>query len=327
MAQTETLEQEIDQLYGLPLEEFTAQRDAAAKRLRSEGDHDAAAEVKRLRKPSRLAWALNQVRRHERDQVDELLAAGERLQEAQRELVQAGERGMLRTAAAEERELVGRIVGLAERELAAAGHPANPSAQSKLFSTLHAAAANSEAREALATGRLLGEYQISDLGLSPGGLADVAVPGKTRTGGKPKDATADKRAAAKSGAAKNKAGSGADKPRAAADKATATEDTARAAADIKANAAAERKARVAAEREARQITAKLGRARERSHDLARQQKQAERELADAERAAARAAAVVERAGATAERARAAAREASARVDELEVQLTAARSAA
>src|SRR2546423_10595587 len=116
MAGSERLEQAVDRLYGLPLEEFTAQRDAAAKRLRAAGERDAAAEVKRLRKPSRLAWALNQVRRHDPEPVDELIAAGERLQEAQRQLVEAGERGLLRDAAADQRELVGQIADLAQRE-------------------------------------------------------------------------------------------------------------------------------------------------------------------------------------------------------------------
>src|SRR2546430_7081126 len=98
MADFETFSEVIDRLYGLPLEEFTPARDAAAKELRAAGERDAAAEVKRLRKPSRLAWALNQVRRHDPEPVDELIAAGERLQEAQRQLVEAGERPRARYA-------------------------------------------------------------------------------------------------------------------------------------------------------------------------------------------------------------------------------------
>ena len=47
----------IDELYGLPLEDFVAQRDALAKRLRADGDRDAAAAVKKLPKPTRAAWA------------------------------------------------------------------------------------------------------------------------------------------------------------------------------------------------------------------------------------------------------------------------------
>ena len=51
----------VDQLYGLPLEEFTKARDAEARRLRAEGDKDAAAAVKALEKPTKAAWAINQV--------------------------------------------------------------------------------------------------------------------------------------------------------------------------------------------------------------------------------------------------------------------------
>jgi hypothetical protein len=290
MAQGETLAEVTDRLYGLPLEEFTPARDAAAKQLRAAGQRDIAAEIKRLRKPSRLAWALNQVRRHDPDPVDELIGAGERLQEAQRQLVEAGERGLLRDAAAEERELVGRIAELAERELARSGHPANPTAQGKLFSTLHAAAADPEVRDALAAGRLLGEHQLSDLGLVPGGAGASQASG---------------------GASRARRGRGA-----AAEADTRPRD----GAERGAQAAAERKARAATERAARQISTKLERARERSHALAKQQKDAERELADAQRAAERAAAAVERAAASAERARATALQAAQQVSELEAQL-------
>ena len=50
---------EADDLYGLPLGEFTATRDALAARLKAAGDKEAAAEVKRARKPSVPAWAAN----------------------------------------------------------------------------------------------------------------------------------------------------------------------------------------------------------------------------------------------------------------------------
>jgi hypothetical protein len=66
-------------LYGLPLDEFTAARDAEAKRLRAEGDAEAAKAVKALRKPSRAAWAINRAVRSEPEAVKELVGAGERL--------------------------------------------------------------------------------------------------------------------------------------------------------------------------------------------------------------------------------------------------------
>ena len=115
----------IDRLYGLPLDEFTPARDAAAKERRGEGDREGAEGLKRLRKPNLVAWSLNRVRRAEPGVVDELLAAGERLQEAQRKLVSGGERGLLRDAAADERALVGRVADLAAAELRTVGHAAN----------------------------------------------------------------------------------------------------------------------------------------------------------------------------------------------------------
>jgi hypothetical protein len=46
-------------LFSGPLTDFVSRRDALAKALRASGDRAAAAAVKSLRKPSRLAWALN----------------------------------------------------------------------------------------------------------------------------------------------------------------------------------------------------------------------------------------------------------------------------
>src|SRR4030081_1955961 len=126
----EKLQAEVDRLYALPLDQFTPARDELARRLRSDGDRDASAEVKGLRKPNLLAWALNQARHRDPERVDELIAAGERLQKAQDQLVAGGERGLLRDAGADERRLVEEVVALAERELAGAGHPVNAGLQS-----------------------------------------------------------------------------------------------------------------------------------------------------------------------------------------------------
>jgi hypothetical protein len=52
-------ESAIAALYHGPLEEFVARRDTLARQMRAAGDGEQAAAVKALRKPSRLAWALN----------------------------------------------------------------------------------------------------------------------------------------------------------------------------------------------------------------------------------------------------------------------------
>ena len=59
---------DADALYGLPLDAFVAERDALAKRLRTDGRGGDADEVKALRKPSVAAWAVNQVVRSQPNQ-------------------------------------------------------------------------------------------------------------------------------------------------------------------------------------------------------------------------------------------------------------------
>ena len=83
-----------DRLYGLPLEDFIAERDATAKALRKDGDKEAAAAVAKLPKPSQVAWVANQLGRAG---ADDLLAAGDAIREAQ---LGGGGREALREATA-----------------------------------------------------------------------------------------------------------------------------------------------------------------------------------------------------------------------------------
>ena len=78
-----TLDREIDRLYALPLDEFTARRNELAKRLKKEGEGEAADEVASLVKPSVPAWTINQLARRQKKEMQSLLAAGARLRKAQ----------------------------------------------------------------------------------------------------------------------------------------------------------------------------------------------------------------------------------------------------
>jgi uncharacterized protein YhaN len=78
-APSSDLEGQIDALYQRPLTEFTAARNALAKTLPSAE----AARVKKLEKPSVIAWAVNQIWWHARSVYDRLLAAGEALRRAE----------------------------------------------------------------------------------------------------------------------------------------------------------------------------------------------------------------------------------------------------
>ena len=194
---TVTHEREIDRLYGVPLDAFTAARDELARSLRAEGPRAAADEVKRLRKPNLVAWALNQVARAMPERVQALIDAGDRLADAQRELVSGGDREKLRSAAVAERELIEELVALGEQELSGAGHTVGVPLQSKLRATVHAVAAGSEAREKLKAGRLVHDYEVSDLGLPlAAARAGTAAPAQPARGSRAGATAERKRAAA-----------------------------------------------------------------------------------------------------------------------------------
>jgi hypothetical protein len=167
-----TADSELDALYGLALDEFIAARDGLARRLRSDGDRDAAGRAQQLRKPSVAAWALNQVSRRDGAMVEALLAAGERLRAAQNRLLETGgEPGALREAAAAQRSALEDVAAGAERALEQAGHGSGATIQNKLLETLQAAIRDPSLGELLRTGRLLREAQIGDLGLGEVDLA------------------------------------------------------------------------------------------------------------------------------------------------------------
>jgi hypothetical protein len=166
----------IDELYGAPLDEFVALRDARAKELRSGGRREEADAVKRLRKPRVPAWAVNQIRRRDPDALDGLMAAGAALRQAKA--------GALRTAAREEREAVGELVEEAVGALRDAGHEPSSAAIDEIRETLHAAAADVEARELVAAGRVVEPLRAIGLGGLPGGGGMVTEPDTKRPAGR-----------------------------------------------------------------------------------------------------------------------------------------------
>ena len=218
------LDSEIDRLYGTPLDEFVHDRDELAKRLRREGEREAADQVKKLRKPSAGAWALNQAVRRRRKETDALLAAGERLRAAHEALMSGGDQAALRDAMREERALASALADCAEAIASETGK-SGAALRERVRSTLHAAAVDDEAREELAKGRFVREREA--VGLGPFGAAPLVAPGKGRAkrdrapakGGKA-DRAAPDRARGRAGSAK--AGTAA-KERSAAEREKAAE--------------------------------------------------------------------------------------------------------
>jgi hypothetical protein len=153
-------EQELDRLYGLPLDEFTPARNDLAKRLKAERDAKRAEEVRALSKPTVPVWTVNQLSRVDRAGIRALLGAGEELRAAQRRLL-GGEdaRDAAREAAAHERQAVERLIDRARAILADAGRPPTAAVLERVGTTLRAAAVTDEGRGLLETGRLTAELE------------------------------------------------------------------------------------------------------------------------------------------------------------------------
>lgn len=146
-------EREIHELFSAPLKDFVARRDELAKRLRADGDREAAAAVAALRKPTQSAWLANQVARCEPKLLKKLLRAGSALREAQSRTLAGEGAELLRDAAAREREAVEEIVAAA-RGFLPAGRLASESVLGELRDTLYAAARDEDVRRALSASRL-----------------------------------------------------------------------------------------------------------------------------------------------------------------------------
>ncbi|HEX6393138.1 MAG TPA: hypothetical protein VFZ97_06825 [Acidimicrobiales bacterium] len=156
--------QEADDLFGLRPEEFTAARNALAKRLKSEGLTEQAAGVQALKRPSPTAWAVNQVARERPALIDALIDAGERLRAAI-ETTMGGDRSGLPAAQAQERRAIEDVVGAAVALLEAGGNPVPESARHRMSETLRAATVDSSVAERLRKGNLQTDMAAPGFGL------------------------------------------------------------------------------------------------------------------------------------------------------------------
>ena len=114
-------DEEIDGLYGLPLDEFTRARDELARRVRQEGDGERAAEIKQLRKPSVPAWVVNQLARQRELDMRRLLQAGEQLAGAQAEAIRAQKGDAFLDARRDEQRALQALAAGAREILSGAG--------------------------------------------------------------------------------------------------------------------------------------------------------------------------------------------------------------
>ncbi len=106
---------DVEDLYGLPLDQFVPERTALARELRKAGT--SATRRPRWRhcsKPSVAAWAVNQLVRTQRKPVAELLEAGDGLRSAQDDVLAGrGDARSLRAAVERERLAVQKLTDAA----------------------------------------------------------------------------------------------------------------------------------------------------------------------------------------------------------------------
>ena len=154
------LETVSDELYGLPLDDFTPTRTVRERQAKSAGDKDLAAQIHQLGKPNLVAWLANQLVRECADELRPLLELGAGLREAT--AASSGEQ--LRELSRQQRQLVYTLVQQARRLANAAGRKVSLDAARGLEDTLRAALADPEAADLLAAGRLTGGMQNSGFG-------------------------------------------------------------------------------------------------------------------------------------------------------------------
>ena len=180
----------IAEIYGGPLDEFVTARDALARELRAAGDKDRAAEVKALRKPRALAWALDAAGLAAPDAVTDLAAAAEAVGAAQ------SGNGDIREAMADLRAAEGRVVDAAVGAAEGYGQRVDRAA---LGGAVRAVIADPDTLADLRAGRLVDTPDAGGLGLAlPGGEAAPrpAPAAKARAAKKPAGPTKAKAKAA-----------------------------------------------------------------------------------------------------------------------------------
>ena len=166
------LEAEIDRLYQLPLEEFTAARNALAKGAGSEG-----ARIRALAKPPIAAWAVNQLHWKHPDTWHALMAAGENAQKAHRAVL-AGKSADVRAASKVHEDAVEKALRATLAILKDADHEAADATKHAIGTTLRALPGEET------PGRFTRTLQPAGFGMLTG-LSIAAGPAKPLTPLKP----------------------------------------------------------------------------------------------------------------------------------------------
>ena len=183
-------------LYGLPLDRFVAERGALAKTLRGERRTDEAARIAALRKPSVAAWVVNQLVRTQSRAVATLFTAGDELHNAQAELLAGrGDADALREARRRERDAVDDLTQVARGLLSSDGQEPTQATLDRVSETLHAAALDDDARAQARDGCL--ERELRWVGFGASDAAGTTPEGERAEGERAERERAERRKSAR----------------------------------------------------------------------------------------------------------------------------------
>jgi predicted nucleic acid-binding Zn-ribbon protein len=175
-----TFEERLAPLYREPPEEFVARRNELAKELRAGGDSEAAAEVRKLRKPAASAWLINRVAADHPALIRAVVEAAERLGEVQQKVLDGDEGAdRLREAAETERTAAEALLAAA-RELAAE-HRVPKTALDRAAATVQAAGSDPALRDRMLRGVVERDQQAATIGLPATAVEAGARPRSKRS--------------------------------------------------------------------------------------------------------------------------------------------------
>jgi DNA repair exonuclease SbcCD ATPase subunit len=188
-ADEDQLTEATEGLFALHPGEFVAARNELVKALRKAGDRELAARVGELRRPSPAAWAVNQLARHRREDLENLVGLGLALREAQEQALGGADAQLLRQAGRARRDAVATLADAAVDLLAECGSGADAHTR-EITATLEAASLDPGAGEASLAGRLTSALDPPS-GFGDGDLPPAARPREPAPKAKPKAEATD----------------------------------------------------------------------------------------------------------------------------------------
>ncbi len=191
-----TIDAEVDKLYQLPLEDFTAARNALAKEAGAGRN-----EIKSLQKPPVAAWAVNQLYWKRRPVYDALIEAASTMRTAHKAVL-SGKRTDLRAAGKEHEDAIENALKATMSLLMESGNPATDATRQAIATTLRGLPADEPPGRLTRTLQPGGFEALAGIpvrAVSEGGRAKAAPPAEParRDGEKGKAAEPDSKALVK----------------------------------------------------------------------------------------------------------------------------------